>query len=655
MPNGLSAYRSYKDSGLPWLGQIPSQWEVRRNGRLFEQRKQTGHGELPILEVSLKTGVRVRDMDAGRKQVMSNREAYKKAAKGDIAYNMMRMWQGAVGVAPADGLVSPAYVVARPLPGVEPRYFSYLFRTAAYMDEVDKFSRGIVKDRNRLYWDQFKQMPSAFPELLEQTQIADFLDRNAAQVSRFVRNKRRAIELLNEQRQAIVTNAITRGLDPSSKLRPSGISLLGDIPEHWTLKRLKTVVRFTSGQVDPRILPYRDYVLIAPDHIQKHSGRIIRFETAHAQGAISGKYIVQPGDVIYSKIRPALRKAALSPELCLCSADMYPLSPAGNELLPDYLLLLLLSPPVTRYAVDCSMRVAMPKVNRDALGNCWLVFPNVAEQARILRHLETELAPLDAGVAHAEREVSLIREYRSRLIADVVTGKLDVRGAILNESVTPSLPSPVSRSDIKPTANVHFRRSVFAAEIIHRLHAEPTFGHVKFEKVMFLCEKRCGVNTGSSYHRDAAGPYDNRAIRSIDSQIKKQNWYAAQKNDKRYEYVPLAKAGGHRGYFDRYFTDVETAFSAVIDLCRTWSTQRCEILATLYSAWEDLLAAGRAASDDEIVQQVLKHWHPSKKQIEEDRWRAAIGWMRQKGFTPEVGRLGGIPPTQSGEADDVGA
>jgi type I restriction enzyme S subunit len=143
----LKPYSNLKDSGLPWSGKIPAHWNLYRNGRLFAQRNETGFGELPILEVSLKTGVRVRDMDnLKRKQVMADREKYKRAAKGDIAYNMMRMWQGAAGVAPVDGLVSPAYVVVKPYHETNSRYFSYLFRTAAYMNEVDAYSRGIVKD-----------------------------------------------------------------------------------------------------------------------------------------------------------------------------------------------------------------------------------------------------------------------------------------------------------------------------------------------------------------------------------------------------------------------------------------------------------------------------------------------------------------------------
>jgi type I restriction enzyme, S subunit len=102
---------------------------------------------------------------------MSDREKYKRANAGDIAYNMMRMWQGAVGVAPVDGLISPAYIVAKPLPETDSGYYGYLFRIGAYMDEVNKFSRGIVSDRNRLYWEDFKQMPSPFPPPAEQAVI----------------------------------------------------------------------------------------------------------------------------------------------------------------------------------------------------------------------------------------------------------------------------------------------------------------------------------------------------------------------------------------------------------------------------------------------------------------------------------------------------
>jgi len=207
-------YPKYKDSGVEWLGEVPEHWEVWRNGRLFAQRNETGFADLPILEVSLRTGVRIRDFEnSNRKQVMSDRGKYKRAVAGDIAYNMMRMWQGAVGVAPTDGLISPAYVVAKPLPGTESRYFIRLFKTTVYMREVDKYSRGIVKDRNRLYWEDFKRMPSCYPPPHEQVMIVDAIDHACDDIDATVEHIHREIELLREYRTRLIADVVTGKLD----------------------------------------------------------------------------------------------------------------------------------------------------------------------------------------------------------------------------------------------------------------------------------------------------------------------------------------------------------------------------------------------------------------------------------------------------------
>jgi type I restriction enzyme S subunit len=211
---GLDPNIRLKPSGVKWLGDVPEHWKIARNGQLFIQRNETGFAELPILEVSLKTGVRVRDFESSdRKQVIADHAQYKRAAEGDIAYNMMRMWQGAVGVAPVNGLVSPAYVVARPLDGVEPRYFSALFRTRHYMGEVDKYSSGIVKDRNRLYWEDFKQMPSACPPAAEQALIADAIDRITQTGNDGIEHVRHELSLLREYRTRLIADVVTGKVD----------------------------------------------------------------------------------------------------------------------------------------------------------------------------------------------------------------------------------------------------------------------------------------------------------------------------------------------------------------------------------------------------------------------------------------------------------
>ena len=208
------SYAAYKSSGLEWLGSVPAHWRLARNGHLFVQRNEVGYTELPILEVSLRSGVTVRDFERStRKQIMSDHGMYKRAVKGDIAYNMMRMWQGAVGVAPVDGLVSPAYVVAKPMPGTEQRFFDHLYHTSAYMTEVNKCSRGIVADRNRLYWEDFKQMPTPCPPPDEQCAIADYIDRETNVTIDQIRMRQEQIRLAEEYRARLIADVVTGKFD----------------------------------------------------------------------------------------------------------------------------------------------------------------------------------------------------------------------------------------------------------------------------------------------------------------------------------------------------------------------------------------------------------------------------------------------------------
>ena len=211
---GLDPAVPHKLSGIEWLGDIPAHWEVVRVGRLFQQRNAPAATHLPILEVSIKTGVRVRQFDAShRKQVMSDRGGYQRAETGDLTYNMMRMWQGAVGIVPCDGLVSPAYVVAKPVSGADSRYFAPLFRTPEYRAGINGSSRGIVKDRNRLYWQDFKSIPALRPPAAEQQAIVAHLDRATAALDAAIARTRRQRELVAEYRTRLVADVATGKLD----------------------------------------------------------------------------------------------------------------------------------------------------------------------------------------------------------------------------------------------------------------------------------------------------------------------------------------------------------------------------------------------------------------------------------------------------------
>lgn len=211
---GLDPSVPMKDSGVEWLGEIPAHWEVKRNGAIFDERNERGREDLPILEVSIASGVRVREFsDTKIEQRSDDLGAYKVALAGDIAFNKMRMWQGAVGATPEDGLVSPDYIVARPRVGAVPDYFASVFRTPIFMVEVYRWSHGIVDDRNRLYWDDFKAIRIPCPPTGEQRAIAAFLDRETARIDALISKVREAIDRLKELRTALISAAVTGKID----------------------------------------------------------------------------------------------------------------------------------------------------------------------------------------------------------------------------------------------------------------------------------------------------------------------------------------------------------------------------------------------------------------------------------------------------------
>lgn len=178
-----------------------------------------------------------------------------------------------------------------------------------------------------------------------------------------------------------------------------------------------------EGQVNPELEPYCNMPLIAPNHVEAGTGRLLHRESASEQGAISGKYLCRPRDVIYSKIRPALRKAVVASEECLCSADMYPLR-VGAGLDADYLLFFLLSEAFSTWAVLESERVAMPKINRDSLSDLRIPVPPIEEQREIVAETTAETLKLDRMRSATENSIALLSERRQALITGAVTGQL---------------------------------------------------------------------------------------------------------------------------------------------------------------------------------------------------------------------------------------
>ena len=269
-------------------------------------------------------------------------------------------------------------------------------------------------------------LPVIHPSIESQKQIADFLDKETTRIDTLISKKQKQIELLQEKRQAIITQSVTKGLNPDVKMKDSGVEWIGEIPEHWKVRKFSQVISIQEGQVDPSIEPYKSMILIAPNHIESKTGILLNTETAEEQGADSGKYLCRKDDVVYSKIRPNLAKVIISPCDSLCSADMYPMRCDKKILENEFLYWLLLSDSYTRWAVLESMRVAMPKLNRETMSGYRIPVPPLKEQRELISVIKEECSKISVLVEKIKSSIDLLKEYRSSLITHAISGQIDI-------------------------------------------------------------------------------------------------------------------------------------------------------------------------------------------------------------------------------------
>jgi type I restriction enzyme S subunit len=310
---------------------------------------------------------------------------------------------------------------------VDPRYLYWFLNSGIAREQFNYYGTTTTGLAN-LSAGLIGSLNLALPPPAEQSAIAEYLAREVELIDALIQAKLVLVATLHEKRCSVINHSVTRGCEPGVALAESEIPWLSQIPRHWDTGKLTRSASIKEGQVDPLSEPYTTMLLIAPNHIEADTGNLIERETAEEQAAISGKYLCSEGDVVYSKIRPALRKATLAPEACLCSADMYPLR-AHNRLDATYLLFYMLADPFSTWAVLESDRVAMPKINRDALADVRMALPPLDEQRAIATRITEDTKKIDRLRYATERSVLLLRERRQALITAAVTGQLDTTRA----------------------------------------------------------------------------------------------------------------------------------------------------------------------------------------------------------------------------------
>ena len=434
----LKPYPDYTDSGVESLGKVPAHWEVLKLRHVLRRHTERERPDLPLLSVVREQGVILRDTtstDENHNYIPDDLSNYKVVRAGQFAMNKMKAWQGSYGVSCHDGIVSPAYFVFDVL-GLEVDFFHAAIRSRAYVPAFTRASDGVRIGQWDLAEARMREIQFLVPPAAEQAAIVRFLDYADRRIRRYIRAKQQLITLLEEQKQALIHHAVTRGLDPNVRLKPSGVECLGDIPEHWKTLPLKRWVstKITDGPHEtPALLADGIPFLSAESMV----GGCLDF--SRRRGFISR----EQHEVYCRKCRPRrddifmCKSGATTGKVAIVeTADEFSVwSPLAlirvesHKVLARLLFAVLQTRYVQRQVQDTWSYGTQPNLAMRVMERLVVMLPPLDEQQKVLAHLDRATKKPSEAIGRAQREIVLLREYRTRLIADVVTGKLDVREA----------------------------------------------------------------------------------------------------------------------------------------------------------------------------------------------------------------------------------
>ena len=428
-------YPAYKPSGVEWLGDIPEGWRALRGKNVFREiNERSVHGSETLLSVSEYYGVKPRSAAIAEGEFLSRAESlvgYKKCNVDDLVMNIMLAWKRGLGVSRFEGIVSPAYSVFRFRDFTSPQFMHYLLRTDAYVDHFKSRSTGVIDSRLRLYPDTFADIKILIPPLPEQTKIAAFLDHETAKIDGLIAKQQRLIALLEEKRQAVISHAVTKGLDPTAPQRPSGIDWLGDVPAHWEITKLSHRYEVMLGKmldkskVTGRFLGH----YLRNTDVQWDAINTIDLPKMDFRADEIERYSVIKGDLLVCEGGEVGRCAIWhEEESCFYQKALHRVRPIETDLdLTQFFLFSLTSSAKQGRFTGGINSATIAHLPAEAFREYKFVFPPLEEQKSIAKFLSELQLRFDALVRRAQSAITLLKERRTALISAAVTGKIDLR------------------------------------------------------------------------------------------------------------------------------------------------------------------------------------------------------------------------------------
>lgn len=422
-----ATYDSYKDSGVGWLGEIPSDWQLGRISAFFSERRQkVSDKDYPALSVT-KLGVFPQWENVAKSNDSDNRKLVK---KGDFVINSRSDRKGSSGIAKQDGSVSLINIVLKPV-DIEPRYSEYLFKSYNFIEEFYRVGHGIVADLWTTRFDDIKNSMIALPTFDEQTKIANFLDQKTAQIDQAIALKQQQIEKLGEYKQIVIQNAVTKGLNPNAPMKGSGVEWIGDIPEHWEMVSIKRIARI-SPKVDLSNYKIDEKVTFLPMEKVSSNGDIDCEILKPIREVKQGFTAFKKNDVILAKITPCFENGKgalldkLETEIGYGSTEFHVLR-ASKRIKAYYLYLITHSSKfLTLGEAMMTGSAGQKRVPTDFVANYQFPLPLMSEQQQIIEYVENLNRKISDTIQSYQTQIDRLKEYKNILINQAVTGKIKI-------------------------------------------------------------------------------------------------------------------------------------------------------------------------------------------------------------------------------------
>ena len=417
----------YKPTGIPWLPEVPEGWKVRRAASFLKVKDAPSAPDEELLSVFLDRGV-IRFSDGGEKRANATSKdlsKYQLVVPGDFVLNNQQAWRGSVGVSPYRGIVSPAYFVVQLGDCIDPRYANIAFRSKPFVCVFELCSRGVGSIQRNLIWNMFKQRHLPLPPLPTQRAIVAFLDEKCGKFDRLVAAKEKEVALLKELRERVIADAVTgvsKALSSGSgskakqaKFKPSGIPWLPEVPEGWEVKKVRQHFRLRSEKVSEKDYP--------PLSVAKIGVVPQLADVAISMAEGDTRKLVREGDYVVNSRSDRKGSCGIAPRDGSVTTISIVLEPHYID--RKYVHYLFRSTPWVEefYRNGRGIVADLWTTRYQEMRNMMFPLPPLPEQKAIVAYIETRAAKIDAAVAGLEREIAALKEYKQRLIADVVTGQ----------------------------------------------------------------------------------------------------------------------------------------------------------------------------------------------------------------------------------------